>query len=355
MCRDSLHSFLKALPKCEHHMHLEGSLSPSLLFSLAERNKISLPSRAEDSAFISPSTLLDRYARFTGLDDFLHYYFIGMSALVHEQDFEDLAWEYCKRAHDDGVVHAEVFFDPQAHTARGVKYDLVLDGFAKGCARAQAFGMSVQLIPCFLRHLPVQDAGATFADIKRSFELGRVGGMGLSSSEKGFPPGPWEEIYREAKELGIRRTAHAGEEGPVEYIQEALEKLDVQRIDHGMRLVEDETLMKEVARRQILVTLCPMSNVKLQCVKSIGELPVRKFLDAGVRFSINSDDPAYFGGYILDNYCAVQEAFALTTEEWKRIAEGAVSGSWLDPASEKRLMNKISKTFEEHKGSSAKP
>ncbi|KAL8715579.1 MAG: hypothetical protein Q9220_000915 [cf. Caloplaca sp. 1 TL-2023] len=330
-------------------MHLEGSLSPNLLFQLAQRNAIDLPTPEADAAFASPDALLDRYSRFSSLDDFLHYYFIGQSVLVHAQDFEDLAWEYFVRAHSDGVVHAEVFFDPQAHTTRSIAFETVVDGFTKGCKRAEKeFGMSTKLILCFLRHLPVSEAAVTFGDARDDLLSGRIAGIGLDSSEKGFPPGAWQAIYSLAKESNIQRTAHAGEEGPVAYIREAVEKLDIQRIDHGIRLAEDVDLMRAVALRKIMVTLCPLSNVRLQCVKGVAELPIRRFLDENVPFSINSDDPAYFGGYILDNYCAVQEAFSLTVEDWNKIAIASILGSWCEESRRTALLSMVERVVEAH-------
>ncbi|KAL8759395.1 MAG: hypothetical protein Q9184_003638 [Pyrenodesmia sp. 2 TL-2023] len=350
MCKSPLHDFIVRVPKVELHMHLEGSLEPSLLFALARRNGIALPSPEDDAAFASPDALLNRYSRFTSLDDFLHYYFIGMGVLVQQQDFEALAWEYFVRAHADGVIHAEVFFDPQAHTSRGIKYAAVVEGFVKACQRAESeFGMSTKLILCFLRHLPASEAAITFGDAKDDLMSGRLAGIGLDSSEKGFPPGAWKFIYDQAKESKIKRTAHAGEEGPVEYIREALEQLDIARIDHGIRLAEDAELMRAVAQRNIMVTLCPLSNVRLQCVKDVADLPVRQFLDADVAFSINSDDPAYFGGYILDNYCAVQEAFSLTLDEWRKVANAAIMGSWCDDSRKGAVMSKIEHVVENHR------
>ncbi|KAF6217568.1 hypothetical protein HO133_006670 [Letharia lupina] len=344
MCRTHLHPYLAALPKAEHHMHLEGALSPSLLFALAARNSITIPT--SDAAFGSPAALLDRYTRFSSLDDFLHYYFIGMKCLVKEQDFEQLAWEYFLKAKSDGVVHAEVFFDPQAHTGRGITYETVVNGFTTACQRAEKeLELSTKLILCLLRHLPVEDSTKTYAQARMDWETGRLAGLGLDSSEKGFPPGAWKEIYGTAKTNGIRRTAHAGEEGPVEYIREALSELDVERIDHGIRLAEDTELMREVAEKKILVTLCPLSNVRLQCVKDVKELPIRTFLDNGVMFSINSDDPAYFGGYILDNYCAVQEAFNLTAREWAAITKAAVEGSWCNYSRKQYLLEQLNETM----------
>ncbi|KAL9640605.1 MAG: hypothetical protein Q9164_000161 [Protoblastenia rupestris] len=314
-----------------HELEQFVRLCPSLLFELAARNDIALPSTSDDPFFASTSTLADRYNRFTSLDDFLHYYFIGMSCLIYAQDFENLAWSYFQRAKADGVVHAEVSFDPQAHTSRGIKYETVIEGFSKACERAEKdLGISTKLILCFMRHLPVKDSVATWEKAQRDFGRGLLAGIGLDSSEKGFPPGQWKDIYKEAKNTGIRRTAHAGEEGPVEYIEEALRQCYVERIDHGIRLVDDEDLMKEVAEKNILVTICPLSNVKLQCIKHVRELPIRRFLDAGVQFSINSDDPAYFTSYIQDNYCAIQDEFDLSVDDWCSIAKAAIYGSWCD-------------------------
>ena len=325
-------------------MHLEGALSPSLLFTLAARNSITIPN--SDPAFGSPATLLDRYTHFSSLDDFLHYYFIGLECLIKEQDFEQLAWDYFLKAKSDGVLHAEVFFDPQAHTGRGIAYETVVNGFTTACQRAeQELELSTKLILCFLRHLPVDDSRMTYAQAGMDLETGRVAGLGLDSSEKDFPPGAWKEIYGTAKTKGIRRTAHAGEEGPVEYIREALNELDVERIDHGIRLAEDTNLMREVAEKKILVTLCPLSNVRLQCVENVKELPIRTFLDNGVMFSINSDDPAYFGGYILQNYCAVQEAFNLTAREWEGITKAAMEGSWCNYSRKKHLLEELNETM----------
>ncbi|KAL8742468.1 MAG: hypothetical protein Q9190_005048 [Brigantiaea leucoxantha] len=323
-------------------MHLEGSLEPSLLFTLANRNGIALPSAADDPAFASSAALLDRYTRFTCLADFLHYYFIGMSVLVTAQDFEDLAWEYFSRACADGVEHAEVFFDPQAHTGRGVQYKTIVDGFLNACQRAEReLGITTCLILCFLRHLPVEEADSSYRDAKHDLTSGRLAGIGLDSSEKEYPPGMWRSIYHDAKTLGIRRTAHAGEEGPVAYIREALEELNVQRIDHGVCLGDDDDLLRDVARRKILVTLCPISNLRLQCIKDIKDAPVRKYLNADVAFSLNSDDPAYFRSYILDNYCAVQESFNLTVQDWHQISRRAIEGSWCDDNRKATLTRKL--------------
>jgi adenosine deaminase len=327
-----MHAFLKAVPKCEHHMHLEGSLEPSLLFQLAKENGIHLPSD-EDPAFASVDSLLERYKHFTSLDDFLHYYFIGMSALRKQSDFEALAWQYFVRAKADGVIHAEVFFDPAAHTERGVEYATVVDGFTAACKRAETeLGITTELIICFLRHMPVSIAEATYQTALPDLKSGRLSGIGLSSTEKGNPPNLFKSIYASAEAEGIRRTAHAGEEADVSYMRDALESLHIQRADHGIKLVDDLSLMADYVKNRILITMCPLSNLRLQCVKDIKELPIRAYLNNRVRFSINSDDPAYFGGYILDNYCAVQEAFELDVEEWTSIIMASIQGSWCSEA-----------------------
>ncbi|MCJ1410972.1 adenine deaminase [Ptychographa xylographoides] len=353
MCKDPLHPFLAALPKCEHHMHLEGSLSPALLFTLAARNDISLPSSTDDPAFESPDTLLGRYDHFTSLDDFLHYYFIGMSCLLQASDFELLAWEYFQRAHADGVVHAEVFFDPQAHTERGVPYDTVVTGFTRACRRAESeLHMSTGLILCFLRHLPAAQAEQTFsvANARADFTTGTLLGIGLDSSELGFPAPLFRHVYGRAAQQGIRRTAHAGEEGGPEMIRAALTALDISRIDHGIRMVADEALMAHVAARQLLVTVCPLSNVRLKCVPSVADVPIRVFLQRGVRFSLNSDDPAYFGGYVLANFCAVQAAHGLGMEEWVQISRNAIEGSWCGEGRKGEIRGLLDQVVGEYRG-----
>jgi adenosine deaminase len=345
-----MHDFLRALPKCEHHLHLEGALSPTLLFALAAKNNITLPS---EPAFTSPSTLLARYLDFTSLDDFLRYYYIGMSALITESDFYDLAWDYFEHAARDGVAHAEVFFDPQAHVARGVAYKTVVDGFARARKRAEKeLGVSSLLTCCFLRHLPVQESLDLFDDeeVQKSYSDGTVAGIGLDSSELPFPPELFVELYEKARKMGLNLTAHAGEEGPASYIFDALTKLGVSRIDHGIALPTDPTLMRSIAEQKKMLTVCPLSNVVLRCVDTIADVPIRKLLDAGVRFSLNSDDPAYFGGYCLDNYVAVQEAFKLSVEEWFGIVRAGIEGSWCGDARKLELLERLEVVVKEWKG-----
>ncbi|KAK3678793.1 adenine deaminase [Recurvomyces mirabilis] len=344
-----MYEYLQKLPKCEHHIHLEGALTPELLFSMAQKNHIDLPE--DDPAFLSPESLTARYRDFSCLDDFLGYYYIGMNSLLDVADFEALAWDYFQHAAQDGVAHAECFFDPQAHVSRGVGYDVVLSGFKAAQKRAQAeLGISSELICCFLRHLPPPEALETLrsSPVQTSMKSGDVIGIGLDSSEKDFPPQLFQQVYDEARALGLRCTAHAGEEGPAEYIATALDDLRVQRIDHGVRLAEDPKLMQRIANDQTLLTICPISNVYLKCVTSVAELPIRTFLDAGVQFSINSDDPAYFGdNYILANYRAVQDAFSLTPREWAGICRAGIKGSWCDETRKKELMQRVQSVLDE--------
>lgn len=349
MCKPDTKQFLKELPKCEHHLHIEGSLSPTLLFQLAATNKITLP--ADNPSFASIATLEDRYENFTSLNDFLHYYYIGMSVLLTSSDFESLAYEYFTRAHNDGVHHAEIFFDPQAHTDRGIKYETVVSGLVAAQKRAEKdFGLTSKLILCFLRHLSGDDAVVQYKEAAAlgHFSDGTVAGIGLDSSEVGNPPELFREVYDAAAGSGLRRTAHAGEEGDSTYIERALDICNVERIDHGIRLADDEALLKRVAKNKTMLTVCPLSNVRLRCVTKVAELPIRKFLDEGVRFSINSDDPAYFGGYILDNYYAVQDAFELSIKEWRYIADGAIEGSWCDDERKKVLLAKVEECVAKH-------
>jgi len=275
--------------------------------------------------------------------------YIAMSVLVHAADFEELAWQYFQRAHADGIVHAEVFFDPQAHTGRGVGYSTIVEGFTRACERAnQELGISTKLILCFLRHLPAKEAEATFEAAQGDLSSGLLAGVGLDSSEVGFPAGLFAGVFEMAGKLGVRRTAHAGEEGGPDMVREAMERLGIERIDHGVGMRGDISLIEEVARRGMLVTVCPLSNVRLRVVKEVSELPIRKFLDMGVRFSINSDDPSYFGGYILDCYCAIQDAFGLSMEEWKNIATNAIEGSWCGEERRREMMKMLEDVVHRH-------
>lgn len=330
-------------------MHLEGSLEPSLLFELVVKNNITLP--ADIPEYRTLSALEERYTRFTCLDDFLAFYYIGMSALVDASDFETLAWRYFMKAHEQGVRHAEVFFDAQAHTGRGVALETVVDGFTRARERAQKeLGVSSLLIMCFLRHLPAEDAVKTWeaAEPLATGPDRRIDGVGLCSTEKGVDQAAWAAAFRKAGAAGLRLTAHAGEEGPPANLHAAFEHLGVTRIDHGIRAAEDHALLDLLAEKETLLTVCPLSNVRLQCVPSVAHVPLPLFLEKGVRFSINSDDPAYFGGYILENYCAVQDAFGFDTSTWERIVRNGIESSWCDGERKSELLQQLKDVMERH-------
>ena len=288
-----------AIPKAELHIHIEGSLEPELIFALAQRNGLDLP-------YASVDALREAYA-FTNLQSFLDIYYAGASVLLHEADFHDMAWAYFLRAKADNVVHTELFFDPQTHTARGVPMATVIRGLASACARAQAeLGISAALILCFLRHLSEADAFSTLEAALPYRE--HFIGVGLDSSEVGHPPSKFSRVFARCRELDLHVVAHAGEEGPPAYIWEALNDLKTERIDHGVRSLEDPKLVAELARRRVPLTVCPLSNLKLCVVNDLTDHPMKRLLDAGLCATVNSDDPAYFGGYMNANFLATFEA-----------------------------------------------
>jgi adenosine deaminase len=291
-----LAAFIAGLPKAELHMHIEGSLEPELMFELARRNRIDLP-------FASVEALRAAY-RFSRLQDFLDIYYQGAAVLRTEEDFRDLARAYFARAAADGVVHAEIFFDPQTHTARGLPFAVAVEGLLAGMAEAEAaHGITSELILCFLRHLPEADAFATLWAAEPW--LDRIAAVGLDSSELGHPPDGFAGVFAAAASVGLKRVAHAGEEGPPAYVAQALDLLKIDRLDHGNRALEDPALTVRLARTGMTLTVCPLSNVKLRVVPSIEAHPIGRMLRLGLRATVNSDDPAYFGGYIADNYLAV--------------------------------------------------
>ncbi|SMN22869.1 similar to Saccharomyces cerevisiae YNL141W AAH1 Adenine deaminase (adenine aminohydrolase), converts adenine to hypoxanthine [Maudiozyma saulgeensis] len=334
-------AFLKELPKCEHHLHLEGTLEPDLLFPLAARNNVTLP----DNFPKTVEELNAKYSSFADLQDFLNYYYIGTNVLITEQDFFDLAWAYFTKVSSQGLVHAEVFYDPQSHTERGISLETVTNGFSRACKRAQEeLGISSRLIMCLLRHI---EPSACLDLVKTAAPLikdGTIHGLGLDSAEKPFPPELFTECYSEAKSFNpnLQLTAHAGEEGPAQYVSNALDLLKVTRIDHGINSVQDTELLKRLARERILLTVCPLSNVKLQVVQAVKELPLQQLIDNDVPFSLNSDDPAYFGGYILDNYLQVARDFPHWDYSiWAKIATNAVQGSWIDDKRKQDILEQI--------------
>ncbi|KAH3662246.1 hypothetical protein OGAPHI_005494 [Ogataea philodendri] len=342
-----MHAFLHELPKCEHHVHLEGTLGPELLFPLAKRNNIELPKDFPTTV----EELQYKYDNFKDLQDFLDLYYVGMGVLITEEDFYELAWAYFTKAHADGLHHAETFFDPQGHLERGISMETVVNGFKKACDQAEKeLGITTKLIMCLLRHLPAKDGLDTIQLAKPYYQKGWIHGLGLDSSEKPFPPELFEECYAHMAEHHpeVLLTAHAGEEGGPEFIHKSLDLLNVTRIDHGVNSIKDPLLIKKLAEQQTMLSLCPMSNLKLRVVEDIGDLPIREWIAAGVPFSINSDDPAYFGGYILDNYLAVQDKFGFDIPTWKLIAQNGVNGSFVAKARKDELLRLIDEVCAKH-------
>lgn len=318
-----LDDFIAGLPKAELHMHIEGSLEPELMFALARRNKVDIP-------FESVEAVRAAYS-FSNLQDFLDIYYQGANVLREAEDFRDLAIAYFDRAAADNVVHAEIFFDPQTHTARGISFATVMEGLLAGMGEAkERHGISARLILCFLRHLDEADA---FATLKAAEPwLDRIEAVGLDSSELGHPPSKFARVFDAAAAFGLRRVAHAGEEGPPEYVREALDILKIDRLDHGNRSLEDPELVTRLARSGMTLTVCPLSNLKLCVVPDMADHPIDSMLRAGLRATINSDDPAYFGGYVNDNYRAAARGRGLGREELVTLARNSFLGSFLDEA-----------------------
>lgn len=336
--------FLRELPKCEHHLHLEGTLEPELLFPLAKRNGVKLPEEFPQTV----EELAVKYAHFRDLQDFLDYYYIGTNVLVQEEDFFDLAWAYFTKVGQQGLVHAEVFYDPQSHTSRGVSFGVVTRGFVRACKKAEEeLGITSELIMCLLRHIEPEKCLETIEQAAPFIKDGTISGLGLDSAEKPFPPQLFVECYEMAKKLNadLRLTAHAGEEGSAQYVIDSLDLLQTTRIDHGVNSQHDDELMARLARERTLLTVCPLSNLKLQVVSNIDQLPMQKFLDADVPFSINSDDPAYFGGYILENYIALRDSFPHWDHGvWAKIARQGIEGSWCSDKRKQQLLSKLDET-----------
>jgi adenosine deaminase len=315
-----LDAFVRGLPKAELHLHIEGTLEPELMFTLAERNGIELP-------YASVDDLRAAY-QFTDLQSFLDIYYQGATVLVTELDFADLMTAYLERANADGVRHAEIFFDPQTHTERGVEFPVFMEGFATAQRDAEErLGITSSLILCFLRHLS-EEAAAETLEAARPY-LDRLVGVGLDSGEVGNPPEPFAEVYEAARDHGLRAVAHAGEEGPPAYIWGALDVLRAERIDHGVRVEDDDELVARLVRESIPLTMCPLSNVKLRVFDDMAAHNLKRLLERGVLVTINSDDPAYFGGYIGDNYLAVAGALDLSRADLAQLARNSLEATFL--------------------------
>ncbi|WP_020396262.1 adenosine deaminase [Thiolinea disciformis] len=329
---NDFHRFLTDLPKAELHLHLEGSLEPELMFKLAQRNHITLP-------FDSVEAIRAAY-QFSNLQDFLDIYYQGANVLQTEQDFYDLTWAYLERCAAQNVKHVEPFFDPQTHTDRGISFDTVVNGISRALADGQTkLGISSYLIMCFLRHLP---EAAAFDTLQQALPYkDKIIAVGLDSSEKGHPPHDFQGVFEAAIQQGFLTVAHAGEEGPPEYIKEALDLLQVKRIDHGVRCVEDPALVERLIQIQTPLTVCPLSNIKLCVFKDMRDHNILHLLDKGVKVTINSDDPAYFGGYMTENFIAVADALHMSKAQAIELAQNSFEASFLPPSEKKTWVAKL--------------
>jgi adenosine deaminase len=327
-----LEDFIRRLPKAELHVHIEGTLEPEMMFALAQRNGIDLP-------FDSVNEIRDAYD-FTSLQSFLDIYYQGAAVLVTEQDFYELMIAYLARAHADGVRRAEVFFDPQTHTERDVEFSTFMSGFSRAAADAESqWGITAGLIMCFLRHLPPEDAVETWHEAEPFKD--QLIGIGLDSSEVGNPPELFAEAFDLARGAGLHVVAHAGEEGPPAYVAGALDILRVERIDHGVRSDGDASVVAKLVATQIPLTMCPISNVKLKVFDQMADHNLKRLLDLGVKVTVNSDDPAYFGGYVLDNYVAVADALKLSNEDLIQLARNSIEGSFLSSNEKASLIEEL--------------
>ncbi|QDK97362.1 adenosine deaminase [Acinetobacter tandoii] len=323
---------IRALPKAELHVHIEGTFEPELMFAIAQRNQIEIPYKSVEE--------VKQAYNFHNLQSFLDIYYAGANVLVHEQDFYDLAWAYFEKCHEDRVMHTEMFFDPQTHTDRGIAFETVINGLQRACDDAKAkYGIGSHLIMCFLRHLSEEAAFETLAQAMPFKE--QIIGVGLDSSEVGHPPSKFERVFAQAREAGFLVVAHAGEEGPAEYVWEALDLLKVNRIDHGVRSEEDPVLMQRLITEKMPLTVCPLSNLKLCVVDDMAQHNIRRLLQQGVHVTVNSDDPSYFGGYMNDNFVAITEALALTNEELKTLAQNSFEASFIGDAEKQKWIAEI--------------
>ena len=332
-------AFIRGMPKAELHIHIEGSLEPEMMFELAERNGVALRYASAEEA--------RRAYDFGDLQSFLDLYYEGMQVLLHEQDFYDLTWSYLQKVSEQNVRHAEIFFDPQAHTGREVPFETVISGIHRALVDAERqLSISSKLIMCFLRHLSAKEAMETL-DYSLPFRE-RIVGVGLDSSEIGHPPRDFKTVFDRAREDGLLTVAHAGEEGPPEYIWQALDDLKVSRIDHGVRCTEDPKLVERLREEQVPLTVCPLSNVKLRVFDTIQDHNLKRMLDFGLRVTLNSDDPAYFGGYVDENFYAAQEGLHLSRDDVYELTKNSFEASFLDAESKQRLLYELDGYFASH-------
>ncbi len=324
--------FIREAPKTELHLHIEGTLEPELMFDLAKRNGIKIP-------YSNVNEVKSAY-NFSNLETFLNIYYEGSKVLINEKDFFDLTWSYAVKCREDNIVHTEIFFDPQAHLSRGIKFETVINGINKALLKAnKEFGLTYKIIMCFLRHL---DEKSAFKVLDQAIEhKDKIIAVGLDSSEKGNPPSKFKNVFKKAIKEGFLTVAHAGEEGPPEYIWEAINLLEVKRIDHGVQCLKDEKLIKELIKKQIPLTVCPLSNIKLCVFKNLEEHNLKKMLNEGLMVMVNSDDPAYFGGYLNDNLVESQAALNLSKNELKTLIINSFKSSFLSEEKKMQWIKKI--------------
>ena len=328
----NLLEFIKKSPKAELHLHIEGTLEPEQMFLFSKRNNVQIPFKDIDD--------VKRAYNFSNLDSFLKIYYEGAKVLIEEEDFFDLAWSYILKCRENNIVHTEIFFDPQTHTDRGINFDKVINGIYKAFRKAETeFDLSFKIIMCFLRHLS-EEEGFKILD-KALVHKDKIFGVGLDSSEKGNPPNKFEKLFKKASENNFITVAHAGEEGPYEYIWEALNLLNVKRIDHGVQCLKDEKLVEELSKKQIPLTVCPLSNVKLRVFNKLEDHNLKKMLDKKLMVMVNSDDPAYFGGYLNKNLIEIQAALNLSQDEIKTLIVNSFKSSFLNEEKKKEWISKI--------------
>lgn len=328
----TIENFINGIPKAELHVHIEGTFEPELMFAIAQRNNINIKYKSIDE-------LREAY-NFNNLQDFLDIYYAGASVLIHEQDFYDMTWAYMEKLHSQNVLHAEIFFDPQTHTDKGIQFSTVITGIHNALLNAEKkFGMSAKLIMCFLRHLDEEQA---FQTLEQSLEYkDLIVAVGLDSSEVGHPPSKFQRVFKKAQAEGFLTVAHAGEEGPPEYVWEALKLLNVARIDHGNRALEDDTLVQLLAQKQIPLTVCPLSNLKLRVVDKLENHPLKKMMNKNLLVTINSDDPSYFGGQLNDNYLRLAKALSLTTDDIYQLAKNSFTASFLSDTEKQNYIKQV--------------
>ena len=337
--RNNLTNFIKGIPKAELHLHIEGTFEPELMFKIAKRNGI-------DLRYKNLEELKNAY-NFANLQEFLNVYYAGCNVLINEVDFYDITWAYLKKAKEQNIFHTEIMFDPQTHTERGISFETVINGIHKALVDAETkLGVTSKLIMSFLRHLPEKAAFETLEQAKPFKEL--IDAVGLDSSEVGNPPSKFERVFQKAKEERYLIVAHAGEEGPPEYVTEALELLQVDRIDHGNRSLEDMDVVNDLIERKMALTVCPLSNLKLQVVANLEKHPIKTMLDKGLFVTINSDDPAYFGGYLNENYIEIQKALDLSKEDIIQLVTNSFNASFLNENEKSKMLQKVSEYINLH-------